>query len=160
MQERNICSQTSTKITAVEENQGKWLLLTLKRFWIDKLLAKRTANSTAGIQSNWIVCRIRCWTYTFFHISSGTFIIRSYVNEHYDANCELEGSPWESIRLFFAGYTRRIFFWNVLISLRRSWCYSSWRSKLDLFACTLISSRIHYIFFYKSDIISSRWHPW
>ena len=88
MQERNICSQTSTKITAVEENQGKWLLLTLKRFWIDKLLAKRTANSTAGIHSNWIVCRIRCWTYTFFHISSGTFIIRSYVNEHYDAHCE------------------------------------------------------------------------
>ena len=77
-------------------------------------------------------------------------IIRSYVNEHYNANCELEGSPWESIRLFFTCYLRRIFFWNVLISLRRSWCYSSWRSKLDLFACTLIVYLLIYIFFTKA----------
>ena len=33
------------------------------------------------------------------------------------------------------------------------------RSQVDLFVCTITSSRIQ-IFFYKSGIISSRWHPW
>ena len=33
------------------------------------------------------------------------------------------------------------------------------RSQVDLFACTITSFRIQ-IFFYKSDIISSLWHPW
>ena len=90
------------------------------------------------------------------NILSGTFKIRSYVNEHYDANeCELEGSPWESIWLFFTGRIRCIFLWNVLyISLCRSWCYSSWQLKLSR------SPYLHKYFFYKSDIISSCWHPW
>ena len=33
------------------------------------------------------------------------------------------------------------------------------RSQVDLFACAITSFRIQ-IFFYKSDIISSLWHPW
>ena len=37
---------------------------------------------------------------------------------------DLEGSPLESIRLFFTGRRPRIFLCNVLISLCRSWCYS------------------------------------
>ena len=35
MQGRNLCLQARTKITAVEENQGKWLLLTFTWFWTD-----------------------------------------------------------------------------------------------------------------------------
>ena len=33
------------------------------------------------------------------------------------------------------------------------------QSQVDLFACTITSFRIQ-IFFYKSDVISSLWHPW
>ena len=51
-------------------------------------------------------------------------IIRSYVNEHYHAN-------WN----FFTGRAQRIFLWNVFISVRRSWCYSSWWSKLSRSLC-------------------------
>ena len=63
----------------------------------------------------------------------------------------IEGSPWESLRLFFTGRTRRVFLWKVFISLHRSCCYSSWRSNV------ISNSNI---FFYKRDKISSRWHPW
>ena len=33
-------------------------------------------------------------------VRRGQTVFVSYVNEHYDANCELEGSLWESIRQF------------------------------------------------------------
>ena len=47
---------------------------------------------------------------------------------------------------------RCIFLWNVLISLRRSWCYTGCRS-----LCLHSYSNI----FFQSDIsISSRWPPW
>ena len=36
---------------------------------------------------------------------------------------------------FFTGRTQRIFLWNVFISVRRSWCYSSWWSKLSRSLC-------------------------
>ena len=94
------------------------------------------------------------------NISSGTFNISSYVNELWDANCEIGGSPWESIWLIFTGRTPRIFLWNVHISLRRRWCYSSWRSKLSTSLCLHSYFISNSIIFYKSDIISSRWHPW
>ena len=83
------------------------------------------------------------------NISSGTFKIRSYVNKHYNATeCKLEGSPWESIWLFFTGRMRCIFLWNVLyISLRRSWCYSSWRLKLSRSHC------LHKYFFTKVTLL-------
>ena len=84
-----------------------------------------------------------------------------YVNKHYNGNCELEGYPWKSIQLFFPGRTWHIFLWNIFISLRRSFFYSSWQSKSRRSLC------LHYyfisnsnIFFYKSGIISSLWHPY
>ena len=90
----------------------------------------------------------------------------SYVNEHYDMNCELEESPWESIQLFpvflrpvthvtFSSETSLFLYTEVGVSPVGNW------SSVDLFACTLISSQIHiFFFFYKSDIISSCWHLW
>ena len=99
-----------------------------------KYLLKRTTNSSEIHELlNLHILPPRNMNCTKSNISPGTFNLRSYVNEHYDANCELEGSSCESIRLFFTGRTRRIIFWNVLtlFSLRRSWCYSSWRSKLS-----------------------------
>ena len=59
------------------------------------------------------------------------------------------------------GHTRHIFLWNVLISLHRSWCQSSWQLKFSRSLCLhsyFISNS--YTFSYKSDIISSCWHLW
>ena len=52
--------------------------------------------------------------------------LRLVLRERVNRNCtgEVEGSPLESIRLFFTGSRRCIFLWNVLIFLCRSWSYS------------------------------------
>ena len=72
--------------------------------------------------------------------------MRSYLSEHYDENCKLERSPWESIWLFF---TSHIFLWNIFISLHQSWCYSSWQSKLSKPLClhsySISSSNIFFL---------------
>ena len=63
-------------------------------------------------------------------------------------------------RQFFPGRRQCIFLWNVLISLRRSWCYSIWRSELSRSLCLHNYFISNWNIFLQSDIISSRWHPW
>ena len=156
MQERNLCSQAGSKITAVEENQEKWLLLILTRFWGD-------TNST-GIHSNWIVCHIRCLTYTF-HFSS-----MEYKLYNSNAICMSTSIIMETANL--RDFLENLFDCSSLVSHCTFSSKTSLflfteaavtpvgnQSQVDLFACTSTSFWIQ-IFFYKSDTISSLWHPW
>ena len=155
MQERNLCSQAGSKITAVEENQGKWLLLILTRFWGD-------TNST-GIHSNWIVCHIRCLTYSF-HFSSTeyklynsnaicmstsiimeTASLRDFLENLFDCSSLVSHCT-------FSSKTSLFLFTEAAVTPVGN------QSQVDLFACTSTSFWIQ-IFFYKSDTISSLWHP-
>ena len=156
MQERNLCSRAGSKITAVEENQGKWLLLILTRFWGD-------TNST-GIHSNWIVCHITCLTYTF-HFSS-----TEYKLYNSNAICMSTSIIMETANL--RDFLENLFDCSSLVSHCTFSSKTSLflfteaavtpvgnQSQVDLFACTSTSFWIQ-IFFYKSDTISSLWHPW
>ena len=156
MQERNLCSQAGSKVTAVEENQGKWLLLILTRFWGD-------TNST-GIHSNWIVCHITCLTYTF-HFSS-----TEYKLYNSNAICMSTSIIMETANL--RDFLENLFDCSSLVSHCTFSSKTSLflfteaavtpvgnQSQVDLFACTSTSFWIQ-IFFYKSDTISSLWHPW
>ena len=97
MQERNLCSQVSSKITAVLENQRNWLLLTFTRFLAD-IPYKRTTK----LKSN--ILKLNSLSQKVLNISSEEYklyqnhyfvwyIIRSCGNEHYYRNCEHWGLP-------------------------------------------------------------------
>ena len=66
-------------------------------------------------------------------------------------NCELAGSPEEPVWLFTA-WIRCTFLWNIFISLRRSWCFSSWRSKSSR------SLYLHSYFMLNSNIFLQKQH--
>ena len=66
-------------------------------------------------------------------------------------NCELAGSPEEPVWLFTA-WSQCTFLWNIFISLRRSWCFSSWRSKSSR------SLYLHSYFMLNSNIFLQKQH--
>ena len=155
MQERNLCSQASSKITAVVENQRNWLLLTFTRFLAD-IPYKRTTK----LKSN--ILKLNSLSHKVLNISSEEYklyqnhyfvwyIIRSCGNKHYYRNCEHWGLP---LRISSAVLHRSH---EARFPLKRLYFSSP---KLLLLRLALERHLEFKYIFYKRDIISSPWHPW
>ena len=120
-----------------------WLLQTFTQFWLDKPNKTDYKFNRNTLRLNSLLHKV-----LNLHIVPPrnilTLPISRFRQVHYEKPCyralwrKLRTwgiSAWESIRLIFTGRMPRIFLWNVLISLRRSWCYFSWRSMLSRSLC-------------------------
>ena len=155
MQERNLCSQAGTKIAVVEENQGKWLLIFTRPstdipYKRDNKFNRNTLepNSLPHKVLNLHIFTPRNINSTYGNISSGTLLeamLTSIMTRTANLRDLLEN-------IFDCSSPSHAGQFPLIISLRRSWCYLSWRPKLSRSLC------LHSYFISNSNISLQKRH--